>query len=391
MSEQIPEDDLGNPDAPIAITPDFLDYATEDDLMQIALDYAQAALPEWSPHAGNQEVVLLESLAQMTTILAFAVQQAPDQLLEHLMRIYGIIRDDGAPTRSVAVFEVSGSEAVYEVPAGTTLRATIEATGETVDFTTRGSLQIDTATSHTGTQPIIALENGANFNRIPAGTTLAVQGSLPFLERVTLRDPTAGGRDEETDTNFQGRASAILSRQVATLVVAEHFRLAALEQPGVGRAREIDLYDPTDSDTPPGESAGHISVAVADIYGEPLSTEEKGDIREELRAQALASLNIHIIDPDYTDVNINVTVEAVQNVSAQTLQDRVTERLERLLSPARWPWAGTIEQFTIVAEVSAIPGVRRVISAPENIILTGLAPLPRLQDINVTVTTMEDS
>lgn len=386
MSEQTPENDLGNPDAPIAITPDLLDYATEDDLMQIALDYAQAALPEWSPHAGNQEVVLLESLAQMTTILAFAVQQAPEQLLEHLMRIYGIIRDDGAPTRSVALFEVSGTESVYEIPAGTTLRATIEATGETVDFETRGSLQIDTANSRTGAQPIIAQENGANFNGIPAGTTLSVQGSLPFLERVTLRDPTVGGRDEETDANFQGRASAVLSRQVATIVVAEHFQLAALEQPGVGRAKDIDLYDPTDSSTPPGQSAGHISVAVADIYGQPLSAEEKDDIREELRAQALASLIIHVIDPDYTDVSLDITVQANSGATVEAVEANVTARLERFLSPSRWDWSDTIEQFSLVAQVSAVPGVQRVISAPANISLPGLAPLPRPQNINVTVT-----
>ncbi|MGC8170035.1 hypothetical protein, partial [Salmonella enterica] len=78
--------------------------------------------------------------------------------------------------------------------------------------------------------------------------------NLPFLEHVQLDTPTAGGRDVESDAAFQARASAMLGRLVSTLVLPDHFQQAAVELPEVGRARVIDVYDPTDPEA--GESPG---------------------------------------------------------------------------------------------------------------------------------------
>ncbi|MDZ5076796.1 baseplate J/gp47 family protein [Nesterenkonia sp. HG001] len=386
MTEPFPELDgttTGSPDAPAPVSPDLLESITEEDLVQAAIEHAQVAIPEWEPRAGHTEVILMESLAQMLTILSFAVQQAPTELLEQLMRLYGTDRDQGASTRAVARFEASGSQPLYVVPEGTQVRTTMASTGEVVDFTTTGRLEIQPQESTSGLQEIVAVEAGAGFNGIPAGSTLEMVDNLPFLEHVQLDTPTAGGRDVESDAAFQARASAMLGRLVSTLVLPDHFQQAAVELPEVGRARVIDVYDPTDPEA--GESPGHVTVAVADNDGQPLTPGQMGEVKHHLEQQAMASLIIHIIEPTYTSLDITLEVRAAPGANLEDVEDAVEERVQSWLSPARWGWGDMVRQFALVSEVSQVEGVAQVLSAPADMSLDGVAPLPSVDQLTVTV------
>lgn len=386
MTEPYPELDGsfdGSPDAPPPVTPELLDFASEEDMLQLAVEYAQAALPEWRPKAGNTEVVLMESLAQMVTILAFAVQQVPTQLLEQLLRLYDIRRDSGAPTKAVVRFEVAGSDPLYEIPAGTRLRVEIESTGETVDFTTDGKLEIETASSTVGRQTATATVSGAAYNRIPAETSMSVVGNLPFVERVRIDQDTSGGRDEESDAAFESRAASLLGRLVSTLVLPEHFKLAALERADVGRCLVLDRYDP---DQPAEETLGHVTVAVADAEGQPLTPTQKTQVAEALQSQAMASLIIHVVNPTYTTVSVSVDVTAAADADPDEVEAAVRDRITTWLSPGEWTWGGTVGQFALVSEVSQVPGVASVTAASDDQPLTGDAPLPELDTLTVNVT-----
>lgn len=386
MTEPYPELDgsfSGSPDAPPPVTPELLDFASEEDMLQLAIEYAQAALPEWRPKAGNTEVVLMESLAQMVTILAFAVQQVPTQLLEQLLRLYGISRDPGAPANAVVRFEVAGSDPLYEIPAGTRLRVQIESTGETVDFTTDGKLEIETSESTTRKQTATATVNGAAYNRIPAETSMSIVGNLPFVERVRLDEDTSGGRDEETDAAFESRAASLLGRLASTLVLPEHFKLAALERAEVGRCHVLDRYDP---DQPSSDTLGHLTVVAADTEGQPLTADQKTQVDDGLQSQAMASLIIHVEDPAYTTLSVSVDVTAESDADPAEVETAVRDRITTWLSPAEWPWGGTVSQFALVSEVSQVPGVAAVTAASEDQTLSGVAPLPDLDTVTVNVT-----
>lgn len=387
MSEPWPESDGDgvSPDAPPVETPTLLDYASEDELIRTAIDFAQASLPEWSPRAGNTEVVLIEALAQMITVLAFALDEVPARVVEHMMALYGVPRDMGGPAVGVARFEVQPAQAIYRIPEGTTLRLTLDSTSETLDFTTDGSLEIITANGLTGEVSITAVESGAKYNGMMPGTSLDVVDPLPFVERVRISFPTSGGRDEETDASLQSRASAVFGRLVSTLVLPEHFRMAALQLPTVGRTREVDLFDPAQPDAE--QSVGHLTIFVTDPFGQPLSTIQKNEVTQELRAQALASLIIHVEDPVYVDANITVEVTTRGQATPTEVQARVENELRSWLSPASFPWSDAVTQFMIVARVSAVPGVGRVLSVtPDRIELAGPAALPRINNLTVTAT-----
>lgn len=374
----------GSPDAPEPVTPDLLGDLDEADMRDLAIEAIQAKAPEWTPRAGSQEVVFIEAMAMLLTSLNFSISQVPAHLLEHLMRMYGVVRDPGGPARAMARFEVAGSQQVYQVPPGTTLRAQLEATGESVDFTTDGRLEI-LASDGSGLVWVTATEPGGEFNGLPEGLSLDLVDNLPFVERVVLDTQTSGGRGEETDVSFEARAAALLGRQVSTLVMPEHFTMAVLERPDVGRAHVLDLYDPTATSGSPGDHVGHVAIVVADTSGETLSEGQKTEIADSLSDQSLASLVVHVIDADYTDLDVQVTVLAESSASPEAVRQAVVQRLARWLSPARWEWGGEVTQFALVAEVAAVPGVAEVIEAPAGYTLAGVAPLPRVGDLSVTV------
>lgn len=378
------ETPTGSPDAPVAEVPNLLDYASEEDLKALAIEFAQAALPEWTPHEGNVEVILIESLAVMVTSLAFALEQAPGALLEQLLQLYGTRRDQGAPAWAVAEITTSGARAVHEIPEGTRMRAHLRQTGESVDFLTSGRLEIVTAESVSGPVQVVADTPGTAFNKIPVGTTLEMVDSLPFVESVRLITASAGGRDEESDMAFQGRAAARLQRLVETLVLPSHFQLAALELPEVGRARVVNLFDPS-HDAAPGESVGHVTVAVADHDGRPLTVEQRQMVAHTLQQMALASLVVHVVDPDYQSVDLEIEVLANVEADPAAVRAAVESRVRSWLSPARWDWSQEVRQFAMVSELAQVQGVVQVLSAPQNMTLAGVAPLPEVGELTVIV------
>jgi hypothetical protein len=84
-------------------------------------------------------------------------------------------------------------------------------------------------------------------------------------------------------------------------------------------------------------------------------------------------------------VNLAVTVKALPGWSTSEVQASVTAALTAWANPLTWAWDSTATQFEIVAVVAAAPGVREVTSAPATINLAGVAPLPTLGAVTVTV------
>ena len=379
-----------SPDAPEPVIPSLLDYTSAQDLLDGAIEQMQRSLPEWTPRVGNVEYVLLEALVDRITVLVFSLEEVPTRLLEQLLRLYGITRDSGAPAQAVIEIETTGASSVYQVPTGTRLRLNLESTGESVDWLTAGRLEIVTGESRIGQVVVRADEPGTRFNQIPAESSLQLVDNLPFVERVRLVSESAGGRDEETDAAFQARSASLLGRLVSTLVQPSHFEQAALTRPEVGRARVVDTYDPTNPDSGPGDDPGHTTVVVADNDGQPLNEEQRRELSYWLSEQALASLIVHVEDPEYTDVDIAVEVRAHPDANPEEVEAAVTDRVSEWLSPARWDWGGAVEQFALVGQILQVHGVSGVISAPADIQLEGAAPLPMLRDLTVTVRSRDD-
>jgi hypothetical protein len=369
-------------DVPELETLRLMQSGTEVDLVDAAVTHIQSVMPEWVPRGGNTELVLLEALAIMLGPEILSLQLVGPRVTEQLVGLMGTVRSEGVEARGRVEFTVTNSNPVQVIPAGTRLRLALDTSIETVDLFTTEDLSIITSETLTGQVNVIADRIGSMPNGSPNGAPLAVVDNLPFIESAALAAALLGGLDEEDDDVFNGRAAATLARQNSTLVHPEQFQYAALSRVGIGRALTLDNYDPA---APGVTTYGHVTVAVADLEGQAVGEPTMTETRNDLAEQALASLSIHVIAPTYTPVDIAVTVKAMPGWAPADVEASVTAALTAWINPLTWAWEDAATQFEIVTIVGNAPGVREVTAAPATITLTGVAPLPTLGDITVTV------
>lgn len=360
----------------------LLNYGSEFDLADAAVSFARTLMPEWQPRQGNTEMVLIQSLALILGPETLAMNIMPFRLLEQLMLLYGVRRDPGAVALGRIKLTVSRSAATQVIPAGSTFRLPPGDSGLTVDLVTKDELVIITTETDIGYVNVMASRVGSDPNNTPAGTLLQPVTNLPFVELAEIDQALTGGIDVENDAHFYGRAASVLGRLTSTLVLPEHFTFAALSRNEVGRAKTYNLYNPID---PEATSAGHVTIAVADEVGQPLDGDEMEAIRADLAAQALASLTIHIIPPTLTTVSFGLTVKAIPGYTEAAVRANVIATLQNWISPANWEWDSSVRKYAIIAMASRAAGVAEVTFAPEDIPLTGKAPLAQAGTITVTV------
>jgi uncharacterized phage protein gp47/JayE len=384
VSEASPEI-ITHPDAPGYVDLSLYDV-DEQELVDRALADAATKLPEWQPREGNTEVALIEAQALQVSETAYALNRLPAIVLQALLVLYNVERDPGTATSGRVAFTLSDTNG-HVVPAGTRLRATVSTTGEVVDLVTVEPLEVLSPAS-VGQVDVKATEAGDAGNGLAAGAVLELVDAVSYVNRVELVAALAGGRDPETDEQLYDRGALLLSRLVSTLVLPAHFTAAALENVSVGRAATLDLYDPGQVGVP-GNHGGHITVAVADDLGNPLSATTRTMIAADLASKSHAGLALHVVDPTITTVTVDVTVTRVVP-DASAVQAAVVEALQGYLDPAAWPWGGVIYRNEIIALVDRVAGVGRVVSLALNsgatdVTLAGVAPLAKAGTVTVTV------
>ncbi|MCI0346433.1 MAG: baseplate J/gp47 family protein, partial [Chloroflexi bacterium] len=116
---------------------------------------------------------------------------------------FGLTRKPAAGAVGTVTFTRGGSSGVLTIPAGTTLRATVN--GESVTFTTDDDVDMaaaETAADATATCTV----TGATGN-VAAGTVTTIVDAIPgdATATVTNADRFAGGAPEETDDAFRDR------------------------------------------------------------------------------------------------------------------------------------------------------------------------------------------
>jgi uncharacterized phage protein gp47/JayE len=373
---------------PVYETPDIaamniIETGNEADLVQMMITYYQRKRPSWTPHPGNVEVMIFETLASVITGEIAAVRQVAFEVVRQLLAHEGIVYDEGAYASARVRFETQTSLQPVEIPRGTRLRVTLAASlGETADLVLEEPVTIyPEGGNNVGYGSAVATFVGSAANGIPAGTPLSMVDNVALVQSVTLFTPILGGRDPETDETFAARAEQARAAFNGTLGRPESFEAYALRDPAVGRAHVLDRFDPAN---PTATSTGHVAVVVTDAVGQPLTDQAMSALRSDIMENALASLNIHVLVPSYTTVDMAVTLRVHPGYDPDLVASTVTQALENWLSPVTWNWAKQITPYMIVGLVDPIPGVAEVITVPATITLPGSAPLPVAGVISVT-------
>lgn len=351
-------------------------------LFKRALDDVQMKFPEWVPREGNLEVVLLEAFATVVAETVYAANRAPAAIMVELLQLYGLTRDAGDFPLATLRFTLADNGQERSVPIMTRVLVT-NADGESMLFGTNADFSLAPGVT-TGTVPAVGDDYSDAFN----GQALTVEllDAVSYVDKVELVGPVVDGRDPEDLQSYLDRGAALLSRLTTTLVRDDQFATAAMEDPLVSRAIALDLYDP--GQVPPDNRPGHITVAVLGADGELLTVEQKAALEQRLEDQAVAILQIHVVDVSVNVVDVDVDVEPVSGWTATDVRTSVIRTLEDYLNPLTWSFGNVVYYNELISVVDHAPGVQRVINiaAPAgDVALAGLGPVADLGSAVVRV------
>lgn len=363
------------------LTDPYLEPGDESELVAAAVSWLGTVFPEWQPREGRTESVLIESLALMLSEVAYRQEQIPDQVLAKLLGLYGLTQGGAVAARVQVVFTLDPT-----ITGETTIPA-----GTQVSFPGQDGTPVAFATVQTmasvGTLSIQAnaVDPGAAGNGIGAGTAGQLVSPIAAVSTVTTGSVSEGGSDGETDDAFLARGRVVLGRAVSTLVLPAHFESAALEVAGLGRAKCLDLTDPTAD--PQSPVLGHVTVGVLGANGGLTDQGTKDSVLQALVSRSQAGLTVHVVDPTITEVDVTVHVTATEGFTAATVQANVASAVAAFLSPVTWDWSPVVHPNDLISIAAQATGVRRVVSVTPtgDTSLPGTLPLADAGTITVVV------
>jgi hypothetical protein len=341
------------------------------DIFNESIDYGRDLLPEWSPQAGNIEVVLLESIAMQATNVIAAANRVPGAVMETLLVLYGIERDDGVKaTATVAITLVNTSG--YVVPAGTHFayfplggeKSVVYVLDEDISVAAGGSV---------GTGDLTAIDIGTEFNNPPVGSALQILSTMPYLLSSILETQPSGGSDPETDTDFFTRASTTLRSYSGALTTPSQIQAWVLVTfpNDVYRCFVYDQRRKNDRDVTSSTYDTHdgyalvavagLNATVVDTSDVPLSVGQIDTISDELDLKTNTGLVTELVNAELVDVSVNVIVMPHMGYTSSQVIISITDALNSYLSPNEWNWADIVRRTEIIALIDGVEGVDYIV------------------------------
>lgn len=207
----------------------YIDLTTYDlqpsDIYDAAIEYAQNALPEWSPTAGSIEDAVLQAASSMTAYLVAAINRLPAGNIEGLLRLFGVERNSGtAPTASVNIQFIDAS--TRTIPSGTRFGYLDTSESEPVLYVFETTQTLTTSASNAS-----ATIEGISLSQYPAiasGTELQLLSAVSSIQSVTLTTNLSVGANPESQTEFVNRAIAKFAALSESLATTSQFANFAL-------------------------------------------------------------------------------------------------------------------------------------------------------------------
>jgi uncharacterized phage protein gp47/JayE len=360
---------------------------SDQEMVDTALANLQLNLPGWIPNEANTEVVILEALALQMAEGIVAVNRLPGAVVVAVLKLMGIEPDYGNPPNATATITF-GDTLGHDIPGGTRVALTLS-DGSTVIFLVEPPGLSVAPGSSSGVASLIGDVFTASANGTPTGTAMNMVDNLPFVDSVVLATDVADGRDPETTDEYRDRGVARLSRLSDALVVPRHFTAAALEDPNVAAALTIDNLNPIIGHVS-GDDPGHVTVAVLGDGGALLSGPAKTALENSMEDDAVAMLDVHVIDATIVTVPVATTVVKVAGADSAAVQASVQEAVAAYLDPLAWQSGSTIYLNEMISLIDRVDGVDRVTTVTingiaANFVLTGIAAIPKAGTVTVTV------
>jgi predicted phage baseplate assembly protein len=218
---------------------------------------------------------------------------------------------------------------------------------------------------------------GGVAGNVPKAMLSVLKSSIPYVARVTNRQPAMGGRDAQSLDDAKLRAPQKL-RTRTRAVTADDFETLARQVPGVERARCLTPgAQPAAAGQPrPGEIVLAILPQIDDSRGYisperlTLSAELKQSIESYLNERRLIGTKLDVQPAHFTWVSISARIRLPDHTSSTKsaeLRQRVEAELYRYLSPyvggpegTGWPFGRDLHVSELYALLQRIPGLEYV-------------------------------
>lgn len=283
-----------------------------------------------------------------------------------------------------ATFTFTGT-AGYTVDAG----AVIEIDG--IDFETTVDLVVAPGPT-TGDVPIVAQIAGAAGSGI-SGDAVLISPTYLFVDSVEIASPTTGGLDGETGQGYIDRLPDEIPTFSSKAILIEDFAAIARADLEVFRALAIDNF------VPPSTTGveGAVTVALMDSSGAPVSSGAKTRVENALEGGRVLNLDVHVIDPAATQVDVDFTATAFPGYDPAAVEAEAIAAIQTFLAPVTWgvPPGGdpelwvdetTLRRNDLMGALYKVEGIRHVVSltlalhggglTTSDVTLTGPAAVP---------------
>lgn len=372
----------------------FVDFEIDTDeeaLLEAFVASMEEKFPGWTPASGNYEEWMARVWARMAVETAELAADVPGEIFYQFgQKILNVVPK--APESATALTDWTFTDtAGYTVPEGTLVSIAVSG-DERLGFEVQTGFTVAPGNDTEAGVVIAAVEPGEYANG--ADGTVSLIDAIPNVDSITLQAAASGGEDQEDPTDYLDRLADEATLLSPKPILPRDAEVIARRVSGVDRSLAIDLYDP-DTDTYDNEKT--ITVAVTDDQGAALSSGVKSEVQALLESYREVNFVFHVVDPNYTTVDVEYEITALSGFTLSEVQDTVTAAIEEYLSPATWGssiYTGEVNEWVLrdyvrinelVALIDGVAGVDRVVSveiaetgdpvAGSDLAIAGPAPL----------------
>jgi hypothetical protein len=387
----------------------FVAAITEDDATLLEADIyelLQAKFEGWEPAEGNLEVWLTKAYVRLASTVRDQAAETSAAIFKKFGETIISLPPTTAVPASVTSTWIMVDDAGYTIDAGTKVAIPV-AGDDSRAFEVVEAVTIPPGSNATADGEVLlrsvnpgAADNGLSADADPIDSTPATSA----VELIELDGVTSGGVDEEEEDEYLERLKEHLQLISTSLVIASDFEIDTRAWPGVARDKCVPGYNPEDKTTDNPLTVCNFPI---DLAGEPLSAPVRAEITAHHEASVPSGVDIFVVEPDYTEVDVTVKVAVEVGYDPSTVVAAVEARLNEYLSPANWGlpkvgdgaavgWDNVLKVYflELVSEVDRVGGVNRVVSlqlaehgdppGTADVSLAGVAPLARPGDIEVS-------
>lgn len=268
-------------------SPDFSEYIDltifDKDITDVyndAVEYAQIALPEFTPRVGTIENAILEATSHQTASMIATLNRMPDGLMEGILKLIGFDRIEATSSLATVLITLS-VDTGQTIAAGTVFSYDVyDGAGVLTQNLYETTADLTIAAGATTGSVSVQASTPSLYPDIPIPSNLTVVSSTPFILSASLTALSTAGTDSETDEEYFNRGVTYLSSLSSSITTASQLSsYVSVNYPTVSRFKVYDLTQAKENDVTNAVLASNV-VTLTTRYAHGFSVSDVVDVAD---------------------------------------------------------------------------------------------------------------